>query len=54
MICSELYNLDLEHDFADEKEKHAMRYIQYRGLTQVTDWVKLSFVAMNLNRDSFF
>ena len=25
-----------------------MRYIQYRGLSQVTNWVKLKFAAMNL------
>ena len=27
-----------------------MRYTQYRGLTQVTKWVKLKFVAMNLKK----
>ena len=27
-----------------------MRYTQYRGLTQVTNWVKLKFVAMNLKK----
>lgn len=32
------------------KEKHAMRYTQYRGLTQVTNWVKLKFAAMNLKK----
>ncbi len=25
-----------------------MRYTQYRGLAQVSDWVKLKFAAMNL------
>ena len=25
-----------------------MRYTQYRGLAQVTNWVKLKFAAMNL------
>ena len=32
------------------KEKHAMRYTQYRGLAQVTNWVKLKFAAMNLKK----
>lgn len=36
--------------FADAKEKHAMRYTQYRGLVQVTNWVKLKFAAMNLKK----
>ena len=36
--------------FADAKEKHAMRYTQYRGLAQVTNWVKLKFAAMNLKK----
>ena len=33
----------IERVFADAKEKHAMRYTQYRGLAQVTNWVKLKF-----------
>ncbi|MGN8891157.1 IS5/IS1182 family transposase, partial [Dysosmobacter sp. HCP28S3_G4] len=28
----------------------AMRYTQYRGLAQVTKWVKLKFAAMNLKK----
>ena len=28
----------IERVFADAKEKHAMRYTQYRGLAQVTNW----------------
>ena len=40
----------IERTFADAKEKHAMRYTQYRGLTQVTNWVKLKFAAMNLKK----
>ena len=40
----------IERVFADAKEKHAMRYAQYRGLAQVTNWVKLKFAAMNLKR----
>ena len=40
----------IERVFADAKEKHAMRYTQYRGLAQVTDWMKLKFAAMNLKK----
>jgi len=39
-----------ERVFADAKEKHAMHYTQYRGLAQVTSWVKPKFVAMNLRK----
>lgn len=40
----DLYNLrkdTIERVFADAKEKHGMRYTLYRGLAQVTNWVKL-------------
>ncbi|MDL2248989.1 transposase, partial [Tyzzerella sp. OttesenSCG-928-J15] len=40
----------IERVFADAKEKHAMRYTPYRGLSQVTKWVKLKFAAMNLKK----
>ena len=40
----------IDRVFADAKEKHAMRYTQYRGLAQVTNWVKLKFAAMNLKK----
>ena len=40
----------IERVFADAKEKHAMRYTQYRGLAQVTKWGKLEFSAMNLKK----
>ena len=40
----------IERVFADAKEKHAMRYTRYRGLAQVTNWVKLVFAAMNLKK----
>ena len=40
----------IERVFADAKEKHAMRYTQYRGLAQVTNWAKLKFAAMNLKK----
>ena len=49
----ELYRLrkeKIERVFADAKEKHGMRYTQYRGLSQVTNWVKLKFAAMNLKK----
>ena len=49
----ELYRLrkeKIERVFADAKEKHGMRYTQYRGLAQVTNWVKLKFAAMNLKK----
>ena len=50
-VYKELYRLrkeKIERVFADAKEKHGMRYTQYRGLAQVTNWVKLKFAAMNL------
>ena len=40
----------IERVFADAKEKHGMRYTQYRGLAQVTNLVKLKFAAMNLKK----
>lgn len=39
-----------ERVFADAKEKHAMRYTPYRGLAQVSNWVRLKFAAMNLKK----
>ena len=40
----------IERVFADAKEKHAMRYTPYRGLAQVTMWVRLKFACMNLKK----
>jgi hypothetical protein len=40
----------IERVFADGKEKHGMRYTQYRGLPAVTGWVKLKYAAMNLKK----
>ena len=40
----------IERVFADAKEQHGMRYTRYRGLTQVRNWVKLKFAAMNLKK----
>lgn len=49
----ELYKLrqeKIERVFADAKEKHGMRYTPYRGLAQVSKWVKLKYAAMNLKK----
>lgn len=40
----------IERVFADAKEKHGMRYTPYRGLTRVSNWVRLKFAAMNLKK----
>lgn len=40
----------IERVFADAKDKHGMRYTTYRGLAQVTNWVRLKFAAMNLKK----
>ena len=40
----------IERVFADAKEKHAMRYTRYKGLTQTANWVRLKFAAMNLKK----
>ena len=40
----------IERVFADAKEKHGMRYTHYRGLAQVSNWVRLKFAAMNLKK----
>lgn len=34
----------IERVFADAKEKYAMRYTLYRGLAQVTNWVRLKLL----------
>ena len=34
----------------DAKEKHAMRYTHHRGLSRVTQWVRLKFACMNLKK----
>jgi transposase len=46
----ELRKETIERCFADAKEKHAMRYTTYRGLTQVANWVKLKYAFMNLKK----
>lgn len=40
----------IERVFADAKEKHSMRYTNFRGLSQVTNRVRLKFTAMNLKK----
>lgn len=40
----------IERVFADAKEKYSMRYTLYKGLAQVTNWVRLKFAAMNLKK----
>ena len=40
----------IERVFADAKEKHSMRYTIYKGLTQVSKWVKLKFACINLKK----
>lgn len=40
----------IERVFADAKEKHGMRYTLQRGLTRVTNWLRLKFAAMNLKK----
>lgn len=40
----------IERVFADAKEKHGMRYTYYKGLNQVTNWVRLKFTAINLKK----
>ena len=40
----------IERVFADAKEKHGMRYTHHRGLSRVTNWVRLKFAAMNLKK----
>ena len=40
----------IERVFANAKEKHGMRHTHYRGLAQVSNWVRLKFAAMNLKK----
>ena len=52
-ICKRMYKArkeTIERVFADAKEQHGMRYTRYTGLTQVRNWVKLKFAAMNLKK----
>lgn len=37
----------IERVFADAKEKHGMWYTNYRGLTQVTNWVRRAAKAQS-------
>ena len=50
---SDIYKLrkeTIERVFADAKEKHAMRYTQYRGLEKVKAETTLRFACMNLKK----
>ena len=50
---SDIYKLrkeTIERVFADAKEKHAMRYTQYRGLAKVKAEATLRFACMNLKK----
>ena len=40
----------IERVFADAKEKHFMRYTQYRGLAKVKMQTLLTFACMNLKK----
>ena len=40
----------IERVFADAKEKYAMRYTLYTGLSRVSGWVRLKYAAMNLKK----
>lgn len=40
----------IERVFADAKEKHGMRYTQYRGIDKVSDHAMLLFACMNLKK----
>lgn len=40
----------IERVFADAKEKHGMRYTQYRGLRKVNHYLTLLFACMNLKK----
>ena len=50
---SDIYKLRKEtigRVFADAKEKHSMRYTQYRGLAKVKTEATLRFACMNLKK----
>ena len=50
---SDIYKLrkeTIERVFADAKEKHSMRYTQYRGLAKVKAEATLRFACMNLKK----
>ena len=50
---SDIYKLrkeTIERVFGDAKEKHGMRYTNYRGLAKVTAETALRFACMNLKK----
>ena len=40
----------IERVFADAKEKHGMRYTQYRGIAKIKMELNLLFACMNLKK----
>lgn len=49
-VSYSLRSQTIERVFADAKEKHAMRYTLFKGITRVKNWVTLKFAAMNLKK----
>ena len=54
MYCKNKRKETIERVFADAKEKYSMRYTNHRGLSRVTNWVRLKFAAMNLKKYAIF
>ncbi|MBD5143266.1 MAG: hypothetical protein HDT22_06615 [Ruminococcus sp.] len=40
----------IERVFADAKEKYAICYTLYRGLSQNKKWIRFTFAVMNLKK----
>ena len=49
-VDTKLRKEKIERVFADAKEKHARRYTPYKGIAQVSNWVRLKFATMNLKK----
>jgi hypothetical protein len=49
-ISAVLRSIANSKSLSNAKEKHGMRYTPYRGLAQVTKWVRLKFAALNLKK----
>lgn len=46
IVASMLNEIEtIQQMFVDAKEKHSMRYTTYKGLNQVSNWVRLKFTA---------
>lgn len=50
IACRWFLGYSLERVFAVAKEKHEMQFTYLRGLTRVTDWVRLKSTTMNLKK----